>query len=237
MKKVLVLVLVMMMALSSFVLAKDRPVLKVEVTDIDSPFEKTRVLDTTGKVPNKATYRISKIEWNQIETSKYEVTVTLIPNIGYYFSGDIDATINGNAVTSQEIVDDDEFKISYYFTEKSETNISNETLKHRIIAYYDTNKGVISPNGYRVLNGYDQTFKIIPNEGYKVKEVIVDGQNLGEMEEYTFKRVTKSHEIRAFFEKVGDEEEIENEVVSPIQDTSTKPLLQLLLDLISLFKM
>ena len=57
------------------------------------------------------------------------------------------------------------------------------------------------------------------------------------MEEYTFKRVTKSHEIRAFFEKISNEEEIETEVDTPITDISNKPLLQFLLDLIHLFKL
>ncbi len=236
MKKVVFLLVVLVMVMTSFVFAKDKEITKVEILDIDSPFEKTRTLDTSGRVPYPSSYRIFEIAWNKIAATQYEVTVTVTANKGCIFSGDIEATINENPATSQEIVEKDEFKLSYVFTEKSETTISSDTLRYRILAYYDTNKGLISPNGARPLRGEDQTFKIIPNEGYQIKEVVVDGISQGVIDEYSFTNVRKGHEIRAYFEKVTASEASEENATN-VNTAENKPILQFLLDLIKLFQL
>ncbi len=63
--------------------------------------------------------------------------------------------------------------------------------------------GTITPEGTtRVLYGRSQKYIIIPNEGYEVAAVIVDGEDIGKVTEYTFKAVTKSHTISVKFEKI-----------------------------------
>ena len=49
----------------------------------------------------------------------------------------------------------------------------------------------------------DITYTITPDVGYAIKSVIVDGNDVGAVSEYTFKNVTKKHTIRAVFEKVN----------------------------------
>lgn len=63
--------------------------------------------------------------------------------------------------------------------------------------------GKISPSGkVSVREGYNQTFSITPEEGYKVKEVRADGQSLGALTSYTFENVRQAHTITASFEVI-----------------------------------
>lgn len=63
-------------------------------------------------------------------------------------------------------------------------------------------EGTITPMGEcKVLIGRDQTFKITPNDGYEVAEVLVDGKNIGAVTSYTFEKVTTDHTISATFKK------------------------------------
>ncbi|MGN6644593.1 MAG: hypothetical protein ACTHKU_16510, partial [Verrucomicrobiota bacterium] len=60
--------------------------------------------------------------------------------------------------------------------------------------------GTISPSGtVYVVAGNNQTFSIIPNSGYAVSSVIVDGVSQGEIYSYTFNFVTAPHSISATF--------------------------------------
>ena len=62
--------------------------------------------------------------------------------------------------------------------------------------------GSISPSGWTsVRDGRDQTFTIIPDKGYAVAKVLVDGKSVGAVKSYTFKNVTKDHTIEAIFMK------------------------------------
>lgn len=50
-----------------------------------------------------------------------------------------------------------------------------------------------------VPKGENQTFKITPNEGYHIKDVLVDGKSVGAVTEYKFENVTEAHKIHATF--------------------------------------
>jgi hypothetical protein len=64
--------------------------------------------------------------------------------------------------------------------------------------------GVIIPNGVVQVNqGGIQSFEIAPNNGYSIKNVIVDGVDEGNIESYTFNNVQTSHVVNAIF-KPGD---------------------------------
>ena len=61
--------------------------------------------------------------------------------------------------------------------------------------------GTISPSGKVSVNaGADQTFKIIPDNGYKILSVKVDGVSIGAKTSYTFHNVSANHTITATFE-------------------------------------
>ncbi|MBS4028150.1 MAG: PQQ-binding-like beta-propeller repeat protein [Ignavibacteriales bacterium] len=61
--------------------------------------------------------------------------------------------------------------------------------------------GKIFPAGnIPVVHGTNRTFSIIPDSGYVVKDVFVDGINLGALNSYTFSYVFSNHTIHATFE-------------------------------------
>ncbi len=60
--------------------------------------------------------------------------------------------------------------------------------------------GSISPSGeVSVEAGGSQTFTITPNEGYKIADVLVDGESVGAVSSYTFSGVQAKHTIEATF--------------------------------------
>jgi M6 family metalloprotease-like protein len=71
---------------------------------------------------------------------------------------------------------------------------------HTITASAGAN-GSISPAGsVTVAQGADQTFTMTPESGYKVADVLVDGNSEGSVNAYTFNSVSSDHTIEATFE-------------------------------------
>jgi len=62
--------------------------------------------------------------------------------------------------------------------------------------------GTISPSGSVVVpyNG-NQTFTIVPNQGYRIQDVRVDGVSVGSTKTYTFSNVQTAHTLEALFGK------------------------------------
>ena len=83
----------------------------------------------------------------------------------------------------------------------------NEELFCTISASADDG-GAISPSGDTLaLIGSDAVFEIIPDEGYSVQDVYVDGVSVGAVDSYVFSEVTVDHTIHATF--------VEHEEVCP----------------------
>ncbi len=62
------------------------------------------------------------------------------------------------------------------------------------------NHGRISPAGtVTVLAGVDQAFTIMPDSGYGIDDVTVDGVSVGPVGTYTFLNIQSSHRIEATF--------------------------------------
>lgn len=91
-----------------------------------------------------------------------------------------------------------------------EFTFKNVTTDHTLLAVFEQNVhsikascgkfGNINPSGeIYVKHEADQTFKINPNIGYHVDDVIVDGKSIGAVSEYTFKKVVSDHTISAIF--------------------------------------
>jgi hypothetical protein len=71
-----------------------------------------------------------------------------------------------------------------------------------VFAFAEEN-GSISPNGHiKTIFGEDQIFSITPNYGYKVSDVLVDGDSKGAITSYMFRYVTTNHTISAKFSKI-----------------------------------
>ncbi len=60
--------------------------------------------------------------------------------------------------------------------------------------------GVISPSGDRTVSyGGSQTYDILPDTGYVISDVIVDGVSVSVLSEYTFSSIDSNHTIEAVF--------------------------------------
>ena len=70
----------------------------------------------------------------------------------------------------------------------------------RIITATADANGTIDPSGeVAVPKGENKTFKITPNEGYHINDVLVDSKSVGAVTEYKFENVTEAHKIHATF--------------------------------------
>ena len=63
--------------------------------------------------------------------------------------------------------------------------------------------GTISPSGATIVDeGNSQTYTILTNRGYGIKDVLVDGVSQGAIRSYTFTDVNSNHTIEVVFESV-----------------------------------
>ena len=70
---------------------------------------------------------------------------------------------------------------------------------YTITATADKN-GSINPQGQLIITeGEDQTFKIIASTGYEILNVLVDGNSVGAVSEYTIENIQTNHTITASF--------------------------------------
>lgn len=64
------------------------------------------------------------------------------------------------------------------------------------------NNGSIEPKGEIVVNeGQDQTFNIIPDAGYQINDVLINGESIGGVGEYSFANIEKDYTIEVIFKK------------------------------------
>ncbi len=126
-------------------------------------------------------------------------TVYIIPENGYEISKILqnDAEILGinfenvlnNGFVVQNISGDTNFKVVFKI----------KTFK--ILSNADSSLGYVS-SSKTVDFGQDATFVIYPFVGNLLKDVVVDGQSVGAVQEYVFENVTQNHTINVIFEKI-----------------------------------
>ncbi|WP_029232181.1 InlB B-repeat-containing protein [Butyrivibrio sp. VCB2006] len=116
---------------------------------------------------------------------------------GYEFAGWI---INGQIVSYN-----DEYVINNI---ENDLNITasfrkKEAKTYKLVSGITNEGGAIVPSGeYVVAEGGSVTYQIVPNSGYTVKNVTVDGKNIGQAGSYTFNKIGQGHSITATFEKI-----------------------------------
>ncbi len=76
-----------------------------------------------------------------------------------------------------------------------------ELRTYTIIATCGTG-GSISQPGSAVLHGDDQMISIVPDSGYRIEDVVVDGISAGRVSEYVFRNVRSDHSIYASFRRL-----------------------------------
>ena len=135
-----------------------------------------------------------------------KVTMRATPAAGYTFAG---WYINGDLISSNStfVIDgiDKDYSAIAAFIKIADT-------KYTIDAGVSGTGGSISPSGRGTFSkGAAMTYTITPDEGYKISMVVVDGQNVGINNKYTFTSITGNHTIIVSFEK------------KPVQATTTAP--------------
>ncbi|HMD14093.1 MAG TPA: SdrD B-like domain-containing protein, partial [Bacteroidota bacterium] len=118
------------------------------------------------------------------------VTFSFVPNLGYHVS---DVVVDGNSIGQVT---------SYKFLNvtSSHTIIVSFTITGFTITPTAGINGTISPIGPVNINyGNDTSFTIIPNTGYHIDTVFIDGVSIGAMSSHIFANVTANHTITAKF--------------------------------------
>ena len=136
-----------------------------------------------------------KVEYKLPGSGDDEYTETLPTTEGEYIvkvtiTGDsniVDTTLEGNLIINPKPV--------------KPSGGGSSVTKYKIIVSYEEG-GVITPNTTRVKKGDDKTFEIQVYEGYRIVDVLIDGESVGAVKSYTFENVKKQHTIEAIFEKL-----------------------------------
>ncbi len=115
---------------------------------------------------------------------------TITPNAGYRVA---DVQVDGASAGALT---------SYTFTNVQTDHTISATFTldaYTVTASADVN-GSITPSGATTVNKGDSiTYTVIPNAGYDVQSVIVDGASRGAVTSYTFTNITANHTINAYF--------------------------------------
>ncbi len=134
-------------------------------------------------------------------------TVHATANSGYTF---VNWTENGTQVSTNA---------NYSFTVTGNRNLvaNFAQSEHTIQATAGAN-GIITPSGtVTVTHGANQSFAMIPDAGYEIQDVYIDGNSVGALTSYTFTNVTANHYIHVTFVHVDsvDDNNILSAVVYP----------------------
>ena len=122
-----------------------------------------------------------------------DITFTFAPSVGYIVSevlvDNISVEFSDNSYTLQNVLEDHVVMVNF------------DLLPMWSITAVSGANGSISPNGTQyVLNGDDIEFTFVPNDGYMLDRVVVDGQGfLPEDNTYRFENVTENHYIYVSF--------------------------------------
>ena len=129
---------------------------------------------------------------------------TITANNGYHIDDVLVDNVSMGAVSSYTFEDvAADHTISVTFEKNSGGSVTPTPTRYTITAEAGEG-GSISPSGkVRVDRGDDQTFRITPDDGYEIADVLVDGESVGAVSSYTFENVRANHTIEVVFERTG----------------------------------
>ena len=123
-------------------------------------------------------------------------------------SGDYQAPINAGNNTTYTVTGLSASQ-AYYFSVTAYSSSAESAFSQELVCYFITaataSNGQITPGGSTaVAGGGSQTYSIVPNSGYKINTVTVDGQQVtNPTSSYSFSKVSGSHTIAAAFSPVN----------------------------------
>jgi hypothetical protein len=117
-------------------------------------------------------------------------TFSIIPDPGYHIA---DVTVDSASIGAVP---------SYSFTavNANHTIAATFAVNTSTITSQAGSGGSITPSGSTQVNaGASQTFAIMPDNGFRIANVMVDGISQGDINSYTITNVTSEHAIAASF--------------------------------------
>lgn len=151
-----------------------------------------------------------------IAAENSEPVFTIVPNTGYEIS---DVTVNGSSVLSQLVNDQYTFAP---ITAAKTIEASFLQIFHTITASAASN-GSITPSGANnVADNGSLTFEVVPDEGYQVDTLTVDGDSGAVLtdDQYQFSSVTGDHTISVTFKASSSEDSPDNSIPGCSTNTS-----------------
>ncbi len=119
-----------------------------------------------------------------------DLTYTITPDEGYEVEDVLIDGISAGPLTEYtftSITEDHSISVSFVLKTYTMTATAGEN-------------GTISPAGETIADhGSDLIYTIVPDEGYEVEDVLVDGLSVGPVTEYTFTDITSDHTISVSF--------------------------------------
>lgn len=125
-------------------------------------------------------------------------------------------TVNGHEVGSIMATFSNESGIYRLWTRHTEKNFKIHEVTYTNAPVYSINAiagehGTISEEGQtKVYGETDKTFIFVPDEGYEVDKVLVDGKEVQATDCYTFEYIESNHDIQVTFRKIADKSELQN---------------------------
>ena len=132
--------------------------------------------------------------------------VTAVPSTGYHFAKWSDDVITASRTDTNVQAD---ISVTASFAADPVVDQNPNTVSGGATYYYINisagENGLINPiGGYNyVIYGGNLTYNIIPNSGYQVADVLVDGVSVGSITNYTFNNVNSDHKISATFSAIA----------------------------------
>jgi predicted ester cyclase len=161
----------------------DRSVFALFTEEADEEYTITAAAGAGGSIFPSGEVRVSE------DSSR---SFSIVPYGGYQIA---DVSVDGASVGAVD---------SYTFRDIDGDHTIYATFSLATLYYSITasagDGGTISPSGTVVVSrGASQTFAIIPADGYRVSDVVVDGASRGPATSYTFSDVSADHSISASF--------------------------------------
>jgi rhamnogalacturonyl hydrolase YesR len=132
-------------------------------------------------------------------------TFTMSANAGFIISNVvIDGVSQGplNSYTFSNIQSNDNITVAFLPTATTFTLTASASSGGTISGTNPTGKMLPLSGPITVIQGTNQSFTIVPDSGFVVSSVIVDGASVGAVTSYTFSNVLTNHTISAAFQAV-----------------------------------
>ena len=139
------------------------------------------------------------VELTEVKASSDNKTYTLYGTFDTSVTYTVTVNLTGTTVENTHIIASSPLMIKPSSGGGGGGNSGTVTYKITVV---QSENGKISPDTVTVNKNESKTFTITADEGYEIEDVIVNGESVGKVSEYTFEKVNAKAEITAKFKKI-----------------------------------